>query len=155
MDDWPDTKIRNNAVWYIRKHAMDPESWRYTRLAEHHPEIVHRSGLQSGELPIVTSHISDSSWYALTTRRIIGTYDGCDINCAATDISEDRFGNFKGYGDAQTEKMILVRTGLPDLRLEYETSKASMAPIYYFRFWSIKYPILDKLKDDPNATKEA
>ena len=155
MDDWPDTKIRNNADWYIRKHAMDPESWRYTRLADHHPEVVSHFGLQSGELLIVTSYISDSSWYALTTRRIVGTHDGSDIDLAATDISDDRFGNFKGYGDAQTEVMVLIDTAQRASRLEYETGKASMGPIYYFRFWSIKYAILDMLKDDPHNANEA
>jgi len=30
--------------------------------------------------------------------------------------------------------------------LQYETGRASMAPIYYFRYWSIKYPILGKLR---------
>ena len=32
------------------------------------------------------------------------------------------------------------------LELEYETGPASMAPIYYFRYWTVKYPILAKLK---------
>ncbi|MGD2179501.1 hypothetical protein [Lusitaniella coriacea] len=134
---------------------MNPESWQYTRLSQHHPEVFHRFTLQPSELAIVTSHISDSSWYALTTRRIVGSYGGCIVDLAATNVTEDRFGNFKGYGDAQTEIMVLVCSERLDLRLEYETGKASMAPIYYFRFWSIKYPILDKLKDNPNATHEA
>ena len=135
MDDWPDTKIRNNLDWYIRKHVMDPESWRYTRLADHHAEVIHHAGLQTGEIPIVTSHISDSSWYALTTRRIIGTLDGTDVDLTATNITDEKFGNFKGYGNALTEIMVIVRSGQPDTRLEYETGKASMAPIYYFKFW--------------------
>ena len=44
----------------------------------------------------------------------------------------------------------LVREGrLADgatVSLEYETGKASMAPIYYFRYWKIKYPVLDMLR---------
>lgn len=36
--------------------------------------------------------------------------------------------------------------------LQYETGRASMAPIYYFLYWKIKYPVLDKLKADPGAT---
>ncbi len=155
MDDWPDRKIRNNAEWYICKHAMHPESWRHTRLAKHHPDVIHRAVLQDGELPIVSSYISDSSWYVLTTRRIIGAYAGDSVELSATDVCSDKFGNFKGYGTAQTEVMALTNNGKRTSRLEYETGKASMAPIYYFRFWSIKYPIINKLKDDPRASKEA
>ena len=33
-----------------------------------------------------------------------------------------------------------------DVNLEYETGKASMAPIYYLIFWKLKFPILDKIK---------
>ncbi|MCA9175736.1 MAG: hypothetical protein KDB14_14725 [Planctomycetales bacterium] len=150
MDVWPDRKIRNNADWYIRKHATGL-TWRYTRLETHDPELIRRSGLQAGELPIVTSHISDASWYALTTRRVVGTLDGQDVELAATDVSAARWGNFKGYGHAQTEAMVLVDAARRELRLEYEIGLASMAPIYYFPFWAIKYPVLDKLKDDPAA----
>ena len=28
-----------------------------------------------------------------------------------------------------------------------------MAPIHYFRYWKIKYPIIDKLKDDLAASE--
>ena len=35
------------------------------------------------------------------------------------------------------------------IQLEFETGKASMAPIYYMLFWRRKYPILNKLSSDP------
>ncbi len=151
MIDWPDEKIRNNASWYIQKHSTDPESWRYTHISRGHPEVRKRCGLQLGELVIVTSFISDASWYALTSRRIIGLYRGKLSDLQAVDVIEDKFRNFKGYRGVETEIMTLRRTGQPDTQLEYETGKASMAPMYYFRFWAIKYPVLDKLRHDPNT----
>jgi hypothetical protein len=62
------------------------------------------------------------------------------------DVLEDRFGNFKGHGGKQTEVMTLVLADGREVRLEYETSLASMAPIYYLRYWKVKYPVLDMLR---------
>ena len=45
--------------------------------------------------------------------------------------------------------MALHTSNGTEVKLEYETFKASMAPIYYLMFWKRKYPILDKLKDEP------
>ena len=40
--------------------------------------------------------------------------------------------------------MHLRRAGVS---LQYETGRGSMAPIYYFRYWWVKHPILHKLKE--------
>ena len=32
--------------------------------------------------------------------------------------------------------------------------KHTMTPIYYFRYWRIKYPVLDKLKAEPGAAAD-
>jgi hypothetical protein len=44
--------------------------------------------------------------------------------------------------------MTLRFAGGEETVLQYETGRASMAPIYYIRYWKIKYPILDKLKTE-------
>jgi hypothetical protein len=31
------------------------------------------------------------------------------------------------------------------IRVAYETGPAAMGPLYYERFWTTKYPVLDKL----------
>ena len=127
---------------------MKPESWRYTRLPEERLTLPRGVDLQAGELPIVTSFISDSSCYTLTSRRVLGQLGGQDVDVPSVEVLDASFGNFKGYWGAETEVMTLI-CGETSVRLEYETGRASMAPIYYFRFWKIKYPVLDKLQYDP------
>ena len=149
MTDWPDAKIRSTALWYIGKHTMDPPTWRYTLVGDAHPDVLSRAELESGELPLVSFLISEASWYVFTTRRVVGEYSGRHVKLAALDVLEDRFGNFKGYRGAELEVMTLRLAGGEEAELQYETGRASMAPIYYFRYWKIKYPILDKLKAEP------
>jgi len=146
MADWPDEKIRFTALWYIRKHSMDPAAWCWTRLGEPHPEVLHFVDLQAGELPIVSFFRSERSWYLFTTRRILGRYSDKTVAVAPLDVVKDRFGNFKGYGGRETEVMTLQVSDGSEISLEFETSKASMAPIYYMMYWQRKYPVLDKLK---------
>jgi hypothetical protein len=151
MSDWPDAKIRSTALWYIGKHTMDPPTWRFTLVGEAHPESLGRAEPEPGELPLVSFLFSETSWYLLTTRRVVGELSGRRVGAAALEVLEDRFGNFKGYGGAELEVMTLRLAGGREAALQYETGRASMAPIYYFRYWKIKYPILDKLKAEPNA----
>lgn len=151
MDDWPDAKIRATALWYIGKHAMDPPTWRYTLVGSAHSEVLGRTELEPRELPLVSFQFSDASWSLFTTRRVVGEYSGRRVNVAALDILEHRFGNFKGYGGAELEVVTLRLAGGQEAALQYETGRASMAPIYYCRYWKFKYPILDKLRDEPGA----
>jgi hypothetical protein len=149
MADWPDEKIRSTALWYIRKHAMDSSSWRWTRLGEPHPEVLRFVRLKVGELSIVSFFRSEVSWYLFTSRRILGWFSGQAVAVAALDVVQDRFGNFKGSGGRETEVMILQVSDGSEVSLEYEPAEASMAPIYYMMYWQRKYPILDKLKAEP------
>jgi hypothetical protein len=154
MSDWPDAKIRSTALWYIGKHTMDPPTWRYTLVGNAHPEVLSRAELGPGELPLVSFFLSEASWYVLTTRRVIGAYSGQRVQPGALDVLDARFGNFKGYGGTELEVMTLRLASALQAALQYETGRASMAPMYYFRYWKIKYPILDKLKAEPNAAPE-
>jgi hypothetical protein len=152
MSGWPDAKIRSTALWYIGKHTMDPPTWRYTRIGDGHPEVLSRAGLEPGELSLVSFFLSKASWYGLTTRRVVGSYSGRDVSVAAPDIVRDDFGdNPKGYGGVELQVMTLRHANGEEFALQFEAGRAWMAPIYYFSYWKIKYPILDKLKDDPGA----
>jgi hypothetical protein len=152
MTDWPDKKIRTVAQWYIEKASMDPATWRFTLIGTVHPAVSERITMQEGELPLVSCFFSDANWYLFTTRRMLGSYRSQQVAVVPTEIVEEKFGNFKGYRGEETNLLTLT---LPDgrtMQLEYETGKASMAPIYYVRFWKIKYPVLDKLlSDDPHC----
>jgi hypothetical protein len=152
MVDWPDRKIRSTALWYIGKHTMDPSTWRYTLVGEAHPEVLSRAKLEAGELPVVSFFNSEASWYLLTTRRVIGAFAGHSVAVSSLDVVKDDFNNFKGYGGVELEVRTLRLSGGGEATLQYETGRASMAPIYYFRYWKIKYPVLDKLKDEPERT---
>jgi len=152
MHDWSDEKIRNIMNWHIERYSMEPETWQFTRLTNHHPEVLKLCNLNPGELPIVTSFITNLSWYALTTRRIIGTYYGCFVDVRTTDVTKIRFINFKGYGGNQTEIMTLKIIDMPDAQLEFETGVASMAPIY-FRYILGKNPRFDLLEKWMNIRK--
>ena len=149
MADWPDEKIRNIAVWHIEKASIDPATWRCTLIGKVHPTVAERILMQEGELPIVSSFISDESWYLFTTRRLLGTYGGQRYDALPAEILQYEFGNFKGYGHEETAVMNLKFPGGREVELEYETGRASMAPIHYLRFWELKYPVLDKLRFDP------
>ena len=154
MTDWPDQKICSTALWYIEKAAMDPPTWRHTRIGKCHPEVSSRVQLQPGELVVVSSFLSDASWYLFTTRRILGSYGGQGVEMVALDVLDFDFANFKGYGqldilqddflkscgEKETEVMTLRHVSGIEARLEYETGRASMAPIFYMRYWKIKFP---------------
>ena len=147
MSEWPDEKVRTTALGYINKHVMNPLAWRATSVGEIHPKLTVLAELKSDELLIGSCFHSESSWSVLSTRRVVGVRSGQIVDLPVLDIVESRFGNFiKGLGTSTSELMRLRMANGRVLELEYETGPASMAPIYYFRFWTAKYPLLTKLK---------
>ncbi|WP_165075721.1 hypothetical protein [Paludisphaera rhizosphaerae] len=156
MTDWPHTKIRATALWFIGKHTMDPSTWRYTLLGDAHPEVLGRVALEPGERPLVSFFFSEASWYLFTTRRVLGEYAGERVEAAARDVLGSEHRDPKGRSGAELTVMTLhVDLGedvaVRKAPLQIETGGACMAPIYYLRYWRFKYPILDRLKDDPAA----
>jgi hypothetical protein len=148
MTEWPDAKIRSTALWYIAKALMDPMLWRFTLVGNAHPGVLARTGLGAEESPLVSFFLSEASWYVLSTRRVFGSYSSREIAVAALDVLEADFGDFKGFRGARVEVMTLRQASGLDACLQYETGRAAMAPIHYFRYWKLKYPILDKLRSD-------
>ncbi len=147
MSEWPDEKIRTTALGYINKHVMNPSAWRATSVGEIHPKLTVLADMKLEELPIVSCFHSESSWSVLSTRRVVGVRYGQMVDLPVLDIVESRFGNFKGLGTSTSDLMRLRMANGRVLELEYETGPASMAPIYYFRYWAVKYPLLAKLKN--------
>lgn len=127
----PDEKVKDICLASIRRHSMSPEGWLNTLIGDLHPEIsndVFR--LSPGEIVLVSCYFSKASWYAITTRRIVGAYYGRRSEILATDIEEQNFGNFKGYGGMEREVMTIRSADSPENRFEFEAGNASMAPIY-------------------------
>ncbi len=142
MNDSRDAKIQKLCIAHIEKHSMDTHEWQHTILGRFHEGI---GALRSDELPIVSIYFSPASWCALTTQRVLGTYFGHLVDVQTSDVIDSSFGNFKGHGSKTIEVLTLGTSSDKEVRLEYETGKASMAPIYYLQFWKRKYPILAKL----------
>jgi len=147
-----DEKIQDIAVAMIRRHSMNPEEWRFTSIGKLHPGIEQHFELLAGELMLVSAFFSDDSWYAFTTRRIITNYAGCVDTLDPQQGVNSEFGNFKGYPlDNNTQLGAIPRATaslknpISVLHFEYETGKASMAPIYATQYWCRKHPILHKL----------
>lgn len=82
----------------------------------------------------------------MTTARIFGIARGSQFDCSPLDVTQWRWGDFKHAGRSEIETATFAMSNGSHLRIPYETGPASMAPIYYERFWTIKYPILEKLE---------
>ena len=133
-----DDRIQDIAIASIKRKSMDIDTWRYTRVGDIHGEVQEQIDLAVGELPIVSCFISNASWYLITTRRIVGNYYGNKLDIKPIEIQEEllglfkTYGNFKGSGEKDTEIFTLRTSENKEVWFEYETGKASMAPIYAF-----------------------
>jgi hypothetical protein len=144
MSEWPHAAIRQVSMQYIRKHCMNQHEWRFTAIDSLDPHLLSLATLTSGELPIVSCYIDSRRWYVMSTERVFGQYEAASFDTSPLDISAWHWGDFKHRGLSEIETMRLVIGGASEIRAAYETGPASMAPIYYARFWEIKYPILHK-----------
>lgn len=123
---------------------MNAPNWRYTKLDELHPDLPAAFALEADERALVTFLMDASHWYVMTTGRVLGANDGL-IAFRPLEVTSAKWGNFKyGTEDATTEARFDLVDGRT-VRLVYEVGYASMAPIYYDRFWNLQYPILGKL----------
>jgi hypothetical protein len=144
MDSWPDKKIRSAALWYIRKHCEKEAEWRFTCLDTLHEQLIGEAILEAEEFPVVSCFVRRGCWYVMSTRRILGMNE-TEFDMSPLDVKEWRWGDFKDAGRSELEEACLIAKDGSSVTVIYETGPASMAPIYYERFWYIKYPILDKL----------
>ncbi len=150
MNPRPDEKIYNNVIWDIRRSSMTPENWRYTRIENHHDEVLNLFGASDGERAVVTAITSNANWYALTTRRLVGvSYDG-PFDIPAHLMTDCTFGdNPKGYDNVTLSVATISQSGVATATFEFETGKAWMAPENYVSWWIRKFPILDVFKFAP------
>jgi hypothetical protein len=140
-----DEKIQEIAVAMIRRASMNPEEWQSTVIGELHPQLRGHLSLDFGELPLVSAFLSERSWYAFTTRRIISHLASDTQSLNPANGIAAQFGNFKGVGGPSIQTATVSTDSGATIRFEYETGKPSMAPIYASRYWTQKHPILHKL----------
>jgi len=143
--DWPHEKICSAALRYITKHTMKESPWRFTCLDSLPERLGRIVQLEARERPVVTCFIDAQRWYAMTTARVFGVLHGSRFDCSPLEVTQWRWGNFKHNGRSEVETATLALASGTHIRLAYETGSAAMGPIYYERFWTIKYPVLDKL----------
>lgn len=142
---WPHEKIHSTALEYIRTHSSKQPDWRFTVLDALAQRLARIIQLDTDERPIVTCFIDAQRWYAMTTARVFGVYQGARFNCSPLDVSQWRWGDFKQGGRSEVEVATLALANGTHAKLPYETGPAAKGPIYYERFWTIEYPILKKL----------
>jgi hypothetical protein len=143
--DWPHEKIRSAALRYITKHTMKEPEWRFTCLDGLPERLVRIVQLDANERPIVTCFVDAQRWYAMTTARVFGVFRGSRFDCSPLDVTQWRWGDFKHAGRSEVAMATFALASGTHIRVAYETGPAAMGPIYYERFWTIKYPVLDKL----------
>jgi hypothetical protein len=133
---------------------MDPEEWRFTVIGALHPSLADHLSLAAGELVLASAFFSAASWYAFTTRRIVSHFQSTLQSLDPSQGIRAEFGNFKGYSGGDNSRLgavpreaatITAASSGAELHFEYETGKASMAPIYAAMYWIRKHRFFDKL----------
>lgn len=129
-----DDALRQTTVAAIKRHAMRPYKWHYTRFYE--AELLHNLELpdtevcpEDDELPIASVLQSENDWSLVTTRRAIGMNAGKKIQLNLKDLEDYNWGIFK---DTKTRTALMkLRTINGEIfELLYETGAASMVMIY-------------------------
>jgi hypothetical protein len=139
-------EIRSLCLAYIRKRAVNEPHWRFTRLDALPERLARIVQPDVDELPVVSCFIDAQRWFVMTTARVFGLAHGARFSCSPLEVTQWRWGDFKRRGRAEVEVATLSLANGTHLRMPYETGLAAMAPIYYERFWTLKYPALDKLE---------
>lgn len=138
-----DDEAQRIAVASVRRHSMDSENWKFTVIGKLHNEISRLLSLNSGELVIASGFFSSDSWWCITTRRIVASIEGHLAELDPRYGIDSTFGNFKGIKRSEapmapTKEIATVMSKNDErtVKFEFETGKASMAPIYACMFWS-------------------
>jgi hypothetical protein len=151
MSQWPHEKIRSVAVRYIKESATKESEWRFTCLDALPERLGRVVRLEESERAIVSCFIDGQRWCAMTTSRVFGVFHGSQFSCSPLDVRQWRWGDFKHDGRSEAEVATLALANGTHLRIPYETGPAAMGPIYYERFWTVKYPALQAC---PNVFRE-
>jgi hypothetical protein len=136
--------IHDRCLEVIRKASMNVPHWEMTILDGIHPVIRESVRIEEGELPIVSFFAGLGDWTVYTTDRMLGEVDGTRTQIDRVDFGECDFGNFKQDLDSPRVTVAVISRGRKKSQFLYESGYASMAPIYYFRFWNIKWPVWKK-----------
>ena len=146
-DNWLHEKIRSVALRYIREHAVEETEWRFTGLDALPERLARIVTIGEPEQTVVSCFIDGMNWHAMTTARIFGVCRGAQFSCSPLDVRQWRWGDFKHAGRSEVEVATFSLANGTHMKVPYETGPAAMGPIYYERFWAVKYRTLDNLVD--------
>jgi hypothetical protein len=143
MTAWPHEKVRGVALWYIRRHVRKEDAWCFTQLDSLPESLAGIAQFEPEELPVVACYIDPARWYVMSTSRIFGAYRSSQFDVTPLDVVKWRWGVSKGRGNmGSVETAQLSLADRSRIAIAYETGYASMAPMYYERFWRGKYRAL-------------
>jgi hypothetical protein len=143
MSDWPHSVIQTALLQYIRSHVKQ-SNWSFTQLGVVHDALARVIQLNPGELCVVSCFIDGQRWYLMTTTRVFGIYRGSRFEFSPLQVRKCIWGDFKQEGRVQIEVAEVQLTGGDKITFAYEAGFASIAPIYYERFWHTQYPTLPR-----------
>lgn len=133
--------IRDRSLKLIRESSMNVDAWDMTLLNRCHNAISSILPLKDGEYSLISFYAASGDWTLYTTRRIVGEVNGVRFECESSEYGAVDFGNFKLSLDSPQVAIAKIRTENGDVQFRYETGYASMAPINYFKFWNLKWPV--------------
>ena len=130
--------IRERCLKLIRKSCMHEKGWEMTLLDQCHDSIARHVPLDDHEYPLVSFFAGDGDWSLYTTHRLVGETSGI-----RTEIRSSDFGSvdFKQDLDSPRVTKAAIHCQQGSKAFLYESGYASMAVIYYFMFWSLKWPV--------------
>lgn len=138
-----DKTAQNIAVASVRRHSMTPDQWEHTVIGCVHPKLASSLDFLPGELPIASGFFSQTSWWLISTQRVVSQHDGERRELDPRYGIEHVFGNFKGIKSSDSPRApktevatVTSQKTRECVSFEFETGRASMAPIYACMFWS-------------------
>lgn len=133
--------IRERCLQVIREASMHVDSWEMTLLDRCHDTIESAVRLEDGEYAIVSFFAGEGDWTLYTTHRLFGEASGKRGEIERSEFGATDFGNFKQDLDSPRVTEAAIRTKRGSQPFLYESGYASMAPIHYFKFWCLKWPV--------------
>jgi len=132
--------IKERCLKVIREASMHEKHWEWTILDRVHEVVARQTALHAGEHPIVSFCANSNDWTLMTTHRLVGSVDAQRTEIGRDDFSTTDFGNFKQDLDSPRITPAKISVRGRNQTFLYESGYASMAPIHYFKFWSLKWP---------------
>ena len=133
--------IHERCLRMIREASMAEESWRYTLLDQLHHSINSLVKIEDEELPLFSVFVDDLNWTVGTTHNFFCSLRRKKRKIQPSQFGSTVFGDFKQDLANPRPSHATLKCGWREVKFLYESGTASMPPIHYFKFWSLKWPV--------------